>query len=432
MLILHERLHSMKCCPFFFNFLNYQAMKNIRLFFLLCSLLVASTAQAQLSLPDNKRVDIRFEYINGFIVVPVVFNGIFQLNFIFDTGAEHTILAQRAITDLLQVNYQRRFTLLGADMRTELYAYLAPSVSIKVGPLLYRNRPILVLEEDYLRFSDYIGMEVQGILGADFFRRYVVKINYQRQLISLMPPARFEPPEGFANFPIDIQRSKPYIEAKTIFETGDERTLRFLLDTGAALPLLIDVGSEPALQMPEQVVPSNLGHGLGGFLLGYKGRVKELQLRPFSFREVVTSFQDRSGLPDRDSTLVDQRNGIIGNKVLSRFTIIIDYIREEMYWSPNRSYGDEFEYDRSGLLLVASGPALSDFYIYSVIEDSPAGEAGLQAGDKIIRINWVPAVFLSLEGINRRFRKREGKRIRIVVKRDGKRIRKVFELRKLI
>ena len=87
---------------------------------------------------------------------------------------------------------------------------------------------------------------------------------------------------------------------------------------------------------------------------------------------------------------------------------------------------------RSGLLLVAAGPTLNDFYIYSVVDNSPAGEAGLQPGDQIIRINWMPAAFLTLEGINRRLRKREGKRIRIVVKRDGKRIRKVFELRKLI
>lgn len=404
----------------------------MRLVFLLCSFFIASTASAQMPFSDGQRVDIRFEYVNGFIVVPVVLNGIFQLNFIFDTGAEHTILAQRAITDLLQVNYQRRFTLLGADMTTEIYAYLAPGISMKVGPMLVRDRPILVLEEDYLRFSDYIGMEVQGILGADFFRRYVVRINYQRQVITLIPPGGFEPPKGFTSFSVDIERSKPYIEAKTVFKTGGEKTLRFLLDTGAALPLLIDVSSGPALEMPEQVVPSNLGHGLGGFLVGYKGRVKELRLPPFAFREVVTSFQDRSGLPNRDSLLIDQRNGIIGNLVLSRFTLIIDYIREEVYLSPNRHYDDEFEYDRSGLLLVAAGPTLNDFYIYSVVDNSPAGEAGLQPGDQIIRINWMPAAFLTLEGINRRLRKREGKRIRIVVKRDGKRIRKVFELRKLI
>lgn len=407
-------------------------MKKKWLVFLVGSLLLANTAQAQLPLPGGKRVDIRFEYVNGFIVVPLVFNGIFQLNFIFDTGAEHSILAQREITDLLQVNYKRRFTLLGADMTTEIYAYLAPDISLKVGPLLVKNRPILVLEEDYLRFSDYVGMDVQGILGADFFRRYVVRINYQRQLISLMSPARFEPPSGFTKIPVDIKRSKPYVQAGTVFKTGERKDLRLLLDTGAALPLLIDVSSKPALKMPEQVIPSNLGQGLGGFLVGYKGRVKELQLPPFSFREVVTSFQDRSQLPERDSTLLEQRNGIIGNLVLSRFTVIIDYIHEELYLSPNKHYDDKFEYDRSGLLLVASGPALSDFYIYSVLKDSPAGEAGLKAGDEILRINWLPSSFLTLEAINHRLRKREGKRIRIVVKRGEKRIRKVFTLRKLI
>jgi hypothetical protein len=384
------------------------------------------------SIPDGKHIDIRFEYINGFIVVPVVFDGIFRLQFIFDTGAEHTILAQREITDILQVDYKRRFTLLGADMTTELYAYLAPNISLQVGQLRVNQRPVLVLEEDYLRFSDYVGTDIQGILGADFFRRYIVQINYRRRVISLHAPSGYTPPKDFAKLPISIERSKPYIEASTVFKTGEEKNLKFLLDSGASLPLLIDVGSKPALTMPEQVVPSNLGQGLGGFLVGYKGRVKELKLPPFEFREVVTSFQDRSELPIRDTSLLNQRNGIIGNEVLSRFTVIIDYIREELYLSPNRTYEDKFEYDRSGLLLVASGPALNEFYIYTVLDDSPAGEVGLKPGDQILRINWVPASMLSLESINKRLRKREGKRLRIVVKRDGKRIRKVLVLRELI
>lgn len=400
---------------------------------LLCSLSLP-LAQAQLPgyLQQGERVEIPFTYVNGFMVVPVVFNGIFPLNFIFDTGAEYTILAQREITDLLQVNYQRRFTLLGADLTTEIHAYLAPNISLKIGPMLARNRPILVLEEDYLRFSDYAGVEVAGILGADFFRHYIVEINYRRQRITIHHPSGYERPRGFKEMELTIKRSKPYLSAKTTFKSGLAKKLLFLIDSGAALPLMINLDTQPDIKLPEKVLPANLGQGLGGFIIGYKARVAELSLPPFAFQEVVCSFQDRSQLPPRDSSLLDQRHGIIGNGILERFTIIIDYLQERLYLKPNRKYDNAFEYDRSGMLIVAGGQRLNEFYIYSVLEGTPASEAGLRAGDRIMRINWMPASFLTLESINDRLKKRPGKKIRLVIKRNGKRLRKVLILRDLL
>ncbi|MCB0614677.1 MAG: clan AA aspartic protease, partial [Phaeodactylibacter sp.] len=135
-----------------------------------------------------RRIDIPFDYVNGFIIVNITFDQAFPLRFIFDTGAEHTILSKREITDLLNVNYLRRFPIIGADLSKELYAYLVQGIEIKVGNIIAKNRSVLVLEEDYFRFEEYAGIDVQGILGSDFFRRFVVKINYSRHVISLYDP----------------------------------------------------------------------------------------------------------------------------------------------------------------------------------------------------------------------------------------------------
>lgn len=381
---------------------------------------------------SQTRIDLPFQYINGFIVVPVTLENWFPLNFIFDTGAEHTILSQREITDLLQLEYQRRFTLVGSDLSREFYAYLVSGIDLQVGAILAKNRSILVLEEDYLRLEDYAGVKIHGILGADFFRRFVVKINYRKQVISLYDPSVLELPEkDFIQVNAEFRKSKPYLFPEVVLRQGDTSTLKLLLDTGAALPLLINTDSDPGLVLPERVIPSNLGAGLGGFLKGYKGKVPSLQMPPFRFSSVVTSYQQLN-YNQIDSTGLDRRNGIIGNEILRRFTVVLDYIREDVYLQPNKDYDDEFKTDRSGLLIIATGPSLTDFLIYDVIDNTPAQEAGIQAGDKILRINWVPASFLSLGGIIRRLQKPPGKRIRITVKRNGKRINISFVLRDLI
>jgi len=134
------------------------------------------------------RIDIPFEYENNFIIVNVILNDLLPLRFIFDTGAEHTILTQRDFTDILQVQYGRRLPLMGSDLSVELYAFLAIGVKLNVGGLIAPNRTILVLEEDYVNFKEFAGVDVHGIIGSDLFRRFVVRINYKQQIISLITP----------------------------------------------------------------------------------------------------------------------------------------------------------------------------------------------------------------------------------------------------
>lgn len=379
----------------------------------------------------TRRIDIPFDYVNGFIVVKVVFDGVFPLHFIFDTGAEHTILSKREITDLLKANYLRRFPIVGADLSKELYAYLVQGIQLEVGNIIANNRSILVLEEDYFRFEEYAGIDVQGILGSDFFRRFVIKINYSRHIISLYDPQYFEPPgKSFVKLPIEITRNKPYLAVNVQFHQDTSIRLRLLLDSGASLALLLHTDTHPGLELPEQVIPSNLGAGLGGFIQGYMGRIQQLDFESFAFREVITQFQETSFF--LDTTFANQRNGIIGNDILGRFTVIIDYIKEQMYLEPNRAYNDQFEYDRSGLFLAASGPNLNKYIVYGIIPGSPAAGAGILSGDEILAVNCLSASFFSLGNLNRKFQKKAGTRVRLKILRGNNRMRVSFYLRDLI
>ncbi|MCO6480866.1 MAG: aspartyl protease family protein [Phaeodactylibacter sp.] len=378
-----------------------------------------------------RRIDIPFDYINGFIVVNITFDGVFPLRFIFDTGAEHTILSKREITDLLNAQYLRRFPIIGADLSKELYAYLVQGIELKVGNIIARNRSILVLEEDYFRFEEYAGIDVQGILGSDFFRRFILKINYSRHTISLYDPQYWQPPgKDYVRMPIEITRNKPYINARVQFHQDTTLQLRLLLDSGAGLALLLHTDTHPGLDLPDKVVPSNLGAGLGGYIQGYMGRIEELGLQSFTFREVISQFQEASLF--FDTTYSSLRNGIIGNDILSRFTVIIDYIGEQAYFEPNRHYDDEFEYDRSGLFIAATGTNLNNYIVYGVIPGSPAASAGLIPGDEILRVNCWPASFFNLEGIIRKFQKKPGTKIRLKILRGKNKIKVEFVLRDLI
>ena len=80
-------------------------------------------------------VRVPFSYENGFVVVELRFNGIWPLRFIIDTGAEYTILTQREIAEILGLESEREFTLIGADMQTLIKASLIRNISFHFDQL---------------------------------------------------------------------------------------------------------------------------------------------------------------------------------------------------------------------------------------------------------------------------------------------------------
>lgn len=378
------------------------------------------------------KLELPFRYENNFIIVDVVFNGFLPLHFIFDTGAEHTILTKREIAELLRIDYQRKFTVMGADMRTQLTAYLIRDVSLRVKTFRAINRSILVLEDDYFRFEEFTGINIHGIFGADIFRRFVVKIDYDRKVITLYDPERFDPPEGYTELPLELTRNKPYIYADAIFGDTTNARVKLLFDTGANLALLLHTKTHPNLNLPEQVVRSQFGIGLGGGMSGFVGRLQHLRVNEdIQLHNIVTTFQEL--VPGIDSAYLNNRNGLIGNKILDRFDFVIDYIRGKCYVRPNkRKLKKEFQFDKSGILLAASGLYLTEYIVFGVVPGSPAEEAGVKVGDRIMKVNCWPASFYSLEGLTRKLQGKTGKKIRLKIRRDGEKIKLSFLLRDLI
>jgi membrane-associated protease RseP (regulator of RpoE activity) len=192
----------------------------------------------------------------------------------------------------------------------------------------------------------------------------------------------------------------------------------------------LNTDTHPGLKPPENSISGNIGTGLGGFLTGHLGRVASLSLGDLSCNEVITNFQDLD--EGMDTTMLQGRNGIIGNGVLSRFDVIIDYPSHKLYLQPNKSFKKEFKFDKSGLVVIASDFMLNKYIVHSVIAGSPAALAGILPGDEIRRMNCSLSGMLSLERIHQILRKDEGKKIVVVVKRNEKKLKFTFRLKKLI
>lgn len=403
---------------------------------LLCWLAFGPPMHAQygFEMPSGvQQLEIPFEYVNNFIIISVGFNGKLPLKFIYDTGAEHTILTKREISDLLQVRYDREFRVKGSDLRTELVAYLARNIRFEIlnRNIVAASEDILVLKEDYLRFEEYAGVEAHGILAGRAFSRYLVKINYQRRVITLYERGAYNMArEGFERVPIEIFRNKPYLITQAQIQPDSFAPVKLLLDTGAGMSLMLFSNTHPLIQPAPNAIPTNIGMGLGGYLEGFVGRITGLGFGPFVQKNILTYFQQVD--TSLDVSQLNDRNGLIGNTILDRFQLVFDYQESALWLKPTKRAQAGYVYDRSGINLIAAGLGLHEFSVLNVLPGSPADEAGILAGDRVLRIGWLTSNMRSLGEMQAMLQQKPGKKVTVVIQRDGKVMKKRIVLRDLI
>lgn len=426
----------------FFRHIGNCCLRNgFFLSLLFFNLFIASNFYAQ----ENDRLDLKylsskssivipFELENDFIVVDVYLENIVPLRFIVDTGAEYSLVLDKDLVDLLDVSYRRKFDISGADMDSVLTAYLATGMNFRVAnSMIAKNRSILVLKENYFKFERITGTNIHGILGGDFLSRFVVEFDYRSQRMFLHDPARHKVSKRYQRVKSTFARNRPFLRLPVSVDGNSTNERKLLLDTGAGLFLLLYTAENDSTDLPPRVIPTNIAEGLGGAIKGNVGRSKSVKIGKQEFGDVITYFQNSPFLRGDERIGKNRiRDGIIGNTLLRRFNLIIDYVQREVYLRPTRKWKKPVKYDRSGLQVAAGGRGLRTFLITDVLPGSPADEAGLKIGDRIKKLNGNPASILTLGGIFNRLEGKAGKRIRITVKRLDKTLGFEFRLRDLI
>lgn len=377
-------------------------------------------------LEGKEKVTIPFEYKQGFIIVDVRFHRAFPLKFVFDTGAEHTLLLKKVYTDILDIPYQRKIKVLGSDMKSTISGLVCRNIYLELKNAALIKQDILVLEEDLYLLDELTGLKIDGILGASVFKHLIVQINYKKQEIVLWDPSSFKVPKSFEELDLTIHNNKPYLSCTTSLQTGDQDVAKLLLDTGASLHFLLHNNTNEHFKLPDIFTFGNIGYGLGGAIEGYLGMVNRIEVGKTNFEHVVISFQEiDTNYIKREGFM---RNGIIGNKLMERFDIMIDYYHAKLYLKPRNKVSKQFRYDKSGLVVYALGSAHNEFYIKDVIPDSPADRAGIRKGDVIIRFQGFSNKHLDISRVFKVLSGRPGKKVRLKLIREGEIIKYSFRL----
>ncbi|HZS07502.1 MAG TPA: aspartyl protease family protein [Blastocatellia bacterium] len=349
---------------------------------------------------NPRRIPVEIPHL---IFASVRINNSEPLRFILDSASTWTILdAGQAAA--LGLKTEGRRTVYGVGENALDFTF-ARDVSLDISGVGLAVGTLAILP---LKGKPYV-----GLIGSDFFKKFVVEIDYAGQTVNLYDPAGFTYAGPGEVIPLEMREEIPVVRASIATRTRGPMPARLDVDTGASQTILLArpfVESNKLLESTEGMIGIGAG-GLGGKTSYLIGRAKSVRLGRFVFEDWLTGFwQDQKGAGASDS-----RDGVVGNGLLKRFRVIFDYSRKQIILEPTELFGVPFDYDWCGFSVVTDG---NDFRIDRVLRGTAAGDAGLQVGDVILAVDGAPAEKLKLGELRRLFRQDGRERVLSVRRND--------------
>ena len=356
---------------------------------------------------NNKPVHvIKFDLIGTNIIIPVVINNSSPLNFIFDTGIRHTIITELYEEDSLNLNYAREVVLYGLGQGEPLTTFLSTKNSMSIQSLNVDTVSLYALKQNIFQLSKHLGSKINGMIGYDLIKDYIVKIDYIKKCIYLYNPQSYHVASSYKKVPISIIDKKAYMTANVNL-SGKDHDVKLLVDTGAELALWLINSNFKHYKIPDKSIYTYIGQGLNGEIFGSVARIDRADIGPYHFKKPIVAFPDSSAIELIIAR--NERDGTIGSELLRRFHVILNYMDTTMYVKRNMNYTQRFKYNTTGIEVVQPYPKLPFFEIAELWDESPAANAGLKVGDKIENIDGQSVSSMSLIEVKDMLRKPAGK-----------------------
>jgi len=374
-------------------------MAGRKLIILVFALIIGSAAIPRAHMPasvlasDKTEVVIPFELISRHIFLKIRVNNSDPLWFIFDTGDKFAIIdLERAKS--LGLNLQGQINVGGAGPGMLKGSYVN-GASFSIPGLDGFTQPVtLALPLDGLKPN--FGHDIDGIVGSEFIKQFVLEVDYPAGLIRLHDKQKFSYSGTGEIIPMHLNAGgHPIIPGEVVLQGRDPIKAEFVIDLGSSASLAL---SRPFVE--EQHLPDSSqktirmmgAGGTGGEITGRIGRISGLKIGKFMIDNPITMFSE-----DRQGAFASSAiQGNIGQQIMCKFKILLDYDHNRIILEPNASFKEPMDRPSSGLKVIGEGKDYKVFRVKEVLENSPGTDAGLQKADIIVAINQRPASELTL------------------------------------
>lgn len=374
-------------------------------------LLTAMLVSCSFLFAQSPTTTLPFELYGDHIFIKLKVNNSRDLDFIFDTGDGLTVLN---IITAQELGMER-----GSDAHTTsaegtISGKLLKHQEIEIKNIVLQN--IKIYETSLAHLERSIGRKIDGIIGYDMLKNYVVSMNFDKMAFDIYAPSKFKYDGTGKVYPINLTSAIPHLPAEINLGNGQTMRGEFFINTGAKTTVDFNTHFVDANGLVNKIGDSYiyLVAGLGEKEYEHhRGRIKRFSLMGFGFDQMPV------GLSRAPSGIQNHKKvaGIIGSGVLRRFNVIFDYPGQKMYWEPNTKHKDVFPVNASGLELQLD-KSQSKVLVHKVFEGGVGQQAGIKLNDVIVSVDGKSASDIGLAELRSIF-SQGGKKVSVEVSSGG-------------
>ena len=281
-----------------------------------CSMIPMLSAQPK---PAITRTELPLKVKQGDLLVSAKVNGSRALTFKLDTGFGITTI-KPSLVESLHLGRVGGITIDGIAGEERVATFR--DAELDFGGMLFRPRRIAALGSEKQERSK----ARDGILGADFFRRFVVEIDIPARLLRLCEPGEFHYSGRGEVIPLQFKRDTPIIDGSIVTLSNEIVNGRFEIDTGCDAFLCLGQDFVAANELLDKVkmMPQGARRGVGGSTPIQHGDFEALRLGSVIIKKPSANFFLEGSPAGKGQA------GHIGLGVLQRFNMTFDYSRRQM------------------------------------------------------------------------------------------------------
>ena len=359
----------------------------------------------------------------GHIYIPSEVNSI-SGNFIFDTGADglyfdSTYYASNPFRKSQFIN-----GLLPGVGTSGAQNVIAITDTVNLTFKNYSEKLSFII---VLSLKPILGDFADGIIGKQYFTNNVLEINYLSEYIRLHN--NFSVIDTSDYVKISMKKIDNRLFVPLTIQINDEITIQdyFVLDIGSSGSISITSATAHKYKLSDKIIhkiPYYTKYGgISGYSSYYDFRAYSIKIGNYKLDNVTMDYsEDRSGALSRDD-----HAGLLGNYILERFDVVIDFMNNDLYLKPNQNYNKSFNFSKLGFGYVDRNITMDAWIVTGLYKGSNAEIAGLKIDDKIISINGIDIHEIPLRKQENFWRKTD--KVSIIVLRNGEEKKIEFDLK---
>lgn len=350
---------------------------------------------------------VPFERYGGLILVELAIDGHAPLPFILDSGGLNLLTPDAARA--LGIRGEGRQAIQGVGTQVQSLQ-VADVGRYRLGPVQLEQQRFLIVDLPLLLTDRGERPAIAGLIGYELLRRFTTRIDYDRQQLTFTAAGGLRDAAGANVLPLSFDGRTPMVHARV---NGIEGV--FMMDTGDSgdLTVFAPFATAHRIALDGKISASHSG-GVGGIIENRHGQVASFALGPRALLDVPTTLS----APETGVFASEQLAGNLGQGILSRYVVTLDYASRRMQLQHGARWAQPFE-DRPGPGFGLNRISHERFQVIAVTPASPAARAGLVAGDIVTALDGVPASRLDLDELHASLRRGGLHGLTVTVLRNG-------------